>query len=46
MVFANGDIYHGELKNGEFIGHGIYYNPSRNITTVMSTYESGDTDII
>ncbi len=37
MIFENGEIYQGELLNGVFYGQGVYYNPSKNLSTIMST---------
>lgn len=46
MIFGNGDIYHGGLFAGEFSNHGIYYNPKKNNTIVMLTYDDGEVEVI
>lgn len=41
MIFANGDIYHGGIITGAFLGNGIYYNPRKNITFVIDSALDG-----
>jgi hypothetical protein len=35
MIFWNGDIYHGQICEGNFINSGIYYNCRKNNTIVI-----------
>lgn len=37
MIFKNGDIYHGGLSSGAFMGNGMYYNPNKNSSAVIFT---------
>jgi hypothetical protein len=45
MIFENGDIYHGGVRDGAFCERGVYYSPQSNSTSIIYTSAKGETSV-